>query len=248
MGPGGDCRERLRSTAQLEEHLRSSEQFPAQLWLYRFHPDTWTAEEMDLDEDTPQWLQRLWGSELWADCLCLNLTSPTHAWVSYYREPGDDGIMLFNPARERQSVELLTLEQGHPRQMAGWHTVSSEAARPLAKEFVVSGHLPHPPAGTWWIDQDEQRVELAGLWAEQERAWVEQRRLFLQKLGPCNQRGDDYAQEFAVGSRVCPLCRQGGRVRYLPGGQLAFSSFICEACDRSFAIADVDRTPQSRVE
>jgi len=182
------------------------------LFLFRFHPDTWTREELQ-DDHRPNW-----SNDPWADCLCLE-----DGRVTYLRERGDDGVVLSA-------------------------LVEHETARELARQFLREGRLPPAPEGLWWRDQDEEQVDLRRLWQEQEEAWAEQRRRFLAELSPLNERAAYYHKEFLSGQRLCPLCRAAKSVRFHDGAPLRYSSFTCDACQRPFAVQDVDRTPQSRVE
>ena len=238
-------RELLSSARQLEGHLLACRCYPSQLIVFRYHPDAWTRRLEEDRDHQPRWLQGRW-----ADCLCVYLTTEENAWLSYLREPGDDGVMLFNPERDEQPVEILTREDGRANEvgMAAWHTVSGEEALPIVWEFVTQGRLPDAPEGAWWIDGDEERLHLPDLWEEQAQVWADQRKRFQAEMTRLNERAARYAEEFASGQRVCPLCRAPDSVRLQEGSSLHYSSFHCDACGRAFSVPDVDRTPQSRVE
>lgn len=214
MGEGGRFRWALhagdrRELLHDEPDLTGTD---GRVFLFRFHPDTWTEEELQ-DDHRPHW-----STDPWADCLCLE-----DGRVTYLRERGDDGVILSA-------------------------AVSPEEARALARRFILEGRLPPAPEGLWWRDQDHEQVDLRALWQEQEQAWAEQRRRFVAELSLLNDRAATYADEFAAGRRVCPLCKGKGSVRFHDGTPLRYSSFSCDGCSRPFAVEDVDRTPQSRVE
>lgn len=238
-------RELLGSARELEGHLLACRQYPSQIIVFRYHPDAWTRRVADDEDGQPRWRQGRW-----ADCLCVYMTTHENAWLSYLREPGDDGVMLYNPSRDEQPVDIFTRDEGRADEinLAAWHTVGGEEALPIVWEFVTQGRLPDAPEGSWWIDGDEQRLHLPDLWEEQAQAWAEQRRRFQAEVTKLNERASTYAQEFATGQRVCPLCTLPNGVSYHEGSSLEYASFSCDACGRPFAVQDVDRTPQSRVE